>query len=357
MDRPHAPESSELSSGTVWHRRADQILKGDRLTADDGLAILQSDDRELLDLLSAAYRIRYARFGNRVHLNFLINAQSGHCSENCGYCSQSNVSQADIPTYGLLASEEVFEGARIAADRQAQTYCIVLSGRGPSPRAMDQLSQIVPRIKAQYGLKICASLGLLTPQQAEQLKACGVDRVNHNLNTSERFYSQICTTHTYQDRLDTLRAVRAAGLEICCGGIVGMGEEDADVVELALRLSELEAEAIPINFLLPIAGIALTPSARLNPRYCLKVLALFRMANPRCELRIAGGREIHLGPLQPLGLFAANSIFVGDYLTTKGQPPEEDYRMIEALGFEPVVEASSAPHPAATRLETEPEMR
>jgi biotin synthase len=192
-------------------------------------------------------------------------------------------------------------------------------------------------VKAAYGLKVCFSVGLLTLDQARRLKTCGVDRINHNLNTSERFYPQICTTHSYQDRLETLRNVRQAGLEICSGGIVGMGEEDADVVELALRLGELQAEAVPVNFLLPIAGIALeapfSPASRLSPRYCLKVLALFRLANPRAELRMAAGRELHLGPLQPLCLYPANSIFVGDYLTTRGQPPEEDYRMIEALGF------------------------
>ena len=160
-----------------------------------------------------------------------------------------------------------------------------------------------------------------------------MDRVNHNLNTSQRFYPQICTTHAYQDRLETLRNVRQAGLEICSGGIVGMGEQDADVVELALRLGELRAEAVPVNFLLPIAGIRLEGSRPAQPRYCLKVLALFRLANPSGELRMAAGREVHLGPLQPLGLFAANSMFVGGYLTEPGRPPEDDYRMIEALGF------------------------
>ena len=142
---------------------------------------------------------------------------------------------------------------------------------------------------------------------------------------------------TATDRLNTLSALRAAGMEICCGGIIGMGEEAADVAELALRVASLQAEAVPINFLIPIPGIKLEAGSRLNPRYCLKVLALFRLANPKCELRVAGGREIHFGPLQPLALYAASSIFVGDYLTTKGQPPADDYRMIEALGFEAVV--------------------
>lgn len=354
MHVPPLPPSTTAALTSRWSRLAEQALAGQPLRPDDGLAILRSDDRELLELLAAAYRVRYAHFGNRVHLNFLMNAKSGHCGEDCGYCSQSRVSRADIPKYNLLTAEQVLDGARMAAERQAGTYCIVLSGRGPSAQAMEQLGQIVPQIKAQFGLKICASLGLLTRQQAEQLKACGVDRVNHNLNTSARFYPQICTTHRYEDRLETLQNVRQAGLEICSGGIVGMGEEEADVVELALRLGQLAVEAVPINFLLPIAGIALEKKASpLNPRYCLKVLALMRLANPRCELRIAGGRELHLGPLQPLGLYAANSIFVGDYLTTPGQPPAEDYRMIEALGFEAVAEGAKAPPSAGTALESE----
>ncbi len=317
-----------------WCELAERVLDGHRLTPEQGLAVLSTNDEELLDLLVASYRVRHFYFGNTVHLNFLINAKSGHCGEDCGYCSQSKVSTADIPQYPLVSPEDILEGARIAAERKARTYCTVISGRSPSDRDFDVLAKVVPEIKKNYNLKVCLSPGLLSSEQAVRLKACGVDRINHNLNTSRRFYPQICTTHSYEDRLSTLRAVRAAGLEICSGGIVGMGEQPADVVDLALQLGELEVEALPINFPLPIAGTALEGIGRLNPRYCLKVLALFRLTNPQCELRIAAGRELHLGPLQPMGLYPANSIFVGDYLTAKGQPPEEDYRMIEALGFE-----------------------
>jgi biotin synthase len=332
---PNTPENAHVPAAP-WHVLAGRVLEGHRLTDDEGLAILRSRDEELLEVLAAAYRVRYRWCGNRVHLNFLINAKSGICGEDCGYCSQSKISKARIPKYGLLRPEQILDGARMAAQHRARTYCIVVSGRGPTRQELDALTQIVPRIKTAFGLKLCVSAGLLAAEEATQLKACGVDRINHNLNTSRRFYPQICTTHSYQQRLDTLRAVREAGLEICSGGIVGMGEEDADVVELALRLGGLAVEAMPVNFLQPIPGTPLEGLHRLNPRYCLKVLALFRLANPRCELRIAAGREMHLRSLQPLGLYPANSIFVGDYLTTKGQPPEEDYRMIEALGFEPV---------------------
>jgi biotin synthase len=328
----------ELSANycPAWQELAQSALEGRLLTATDGLAVLRAPDDQLLDLLAAAYRVRHRYFGNKVHLNFLINAKSGHCGEDCGYCSQSRVSTADIPRYNLVDEEKLLDGARIAAQYRAKTYCIAISGRSPSASELEIIASTVPRIKSQFGLKICASVGLLSLEQAAILKAGGVDRVNHNLNTSRRFYPQICTTHTYQQRLDTLYAVRSAGLEICSGGIVGMGEEDRDVVELALELGRLKVEATPINFLQPIEGTPLAGTWRLDPRYCLKVLALFRLANPQCELRIAAGREMHLGPLQPLGLFPANSIFVGDYLTTKGQPPAEDMQMIEALGFEPV---------------------
>jgi biotin synthase len=221
----------------------------------------------------------------------------------------------------------------MAAERGSKTYCIVISARGPSEREIQAVEKIVPEIKARHDLEVCACLGLLTPEQAQRLAACGVNKVNHNLNTSAEFYEQICSTHSYQDRVETLKAVRAAGLQLCSGGIIGMGEQDEDVVRMALALRELEVESIPLNFLIDIEGTPLGRSERLTPRYCLKALAMFRFVNPTSELRIAGGRELHLGSLQALGLYAANSIFVGDYLTTKGQPAEADYRMIEELGF------------------------
>lgn len=317
-----------------WNKLADCALEDQLLSPDDALSILQSDDGELLDILAAAYRVRRKHFGNRVRLNFITNAKSGHCSEDCGYCSQSRISKADIETYRLVTSDEILADARLAAQKKATTYCTVISGRAPSDRELDALCRTIEQIKTTHGMKICFSVGLLTLEQAKRLKAAGVDRINHNLNTSERFYPKICTTHSYQERLRTLEIVREAGLEICSGGIVGMGEEPADVVELALRLGRLKVEANPVNFLLPIPGTPLENVRRLDPRYCLKVLAMFRLANPRGELRIAAGREVHLGPLQPLGLYAANSFFVDGYLTEGGQPPAEDYRMIEALGFE-----------------------
>lgn len=324
------------TESTAWNELADRVLDGYQLTAEDAQAILAAPDSELLDLMAAAYRVRRHYFGNGVQLYFLMNAKSGLCPEDCSYCSQSKVSEAEIPRYNLLNREKLLAGAAAAAERQAKTYCIVISARGPNEREIAAIEQIVPEIKQRYGLNICACLGLLTPDQADRLAACGVNRVNHNLNTSAEHYGEICSTHTYQDRLDTLQAVRSAGMELCSGGIIGMGEQPRDVVAMAIELRDLGVESIPVNFLNPIEGTPLAGTAELSPSYCLKVLAMFRLVNPSRELRIAGGRELRLRSLQPLGLYAANSIFVGDYLTTKGQMPEADYAMIRDLGFEVV---------------------
>lgn len=328
-----ATEPETVTTGR-WSVLADKILAGGELSQEEGLAVLDSPDDELLDLMAAAFRVRRHFFGKTVQLYFLMNAKSGLCPEDCTYCSQSKDSEANIPKYNILSREKLLDGARIAHERNSKTYCIVISARSPSDRELQAVEEIVPLIKQKYDLKICACLGLLDESQAQRLKASGVDRVNHNVNTSENHYNEICSTHTYRDRIDTLQAVREAGMELCSGGIIGMGEGPADVVRMALELREIGVESIPLNFLIPIEGTPLVESQQLTPRYCLKALAMFRFANPDRELRIAGGRELHLGSLQPLGLYAANSIFVGDYLTTKGQVPEADNQMIEEMGFE-----------------------
>ena len=341
----HDIAADSTTSSNRWNALADRVIDGGKITVEEALTVLRSHDDELLDLLAAVYRVRRATHGNRVHLNLLVNAKSGRCGEDCGYCSQAKNSKAAIEKYPLLEEEELLAGARVASERDAGTYCIVTAGRGPLEKEMTQLEGTVRQIKQEHELGVCVSPGLLTPEQAERLKAAGVNRINHNLNTSERFYEKICSTHTYQDRVNTLRAVRAAGLEICSGGIVGMGESDEDVVELAMRLAEFEVDALPVNFWLPIEGTALAEQAAPKPldaRYCLKVLAMFRLTNPKTVLRMGAGREKHLGPLQPLGLYVADSMFVGDYLTTKGQPPTADYEMIEAMGFEVVEQGAGS---------------
>ncbi len=327
-------------SRDFFHALADRVLAGHVATRDEALAILASADDDLLDVMSAAFRLRKHYFGKTVQLYFLMNAKSGLCPEDCSYCSQSKVSEAPVPKYNILQRDKLLAAAEIAAQRQAKTYCLVISARGPNEREMKAVETIVPEIKAKYGLDICACLGLLTQEQADRLKACGVDRVNHNLNTSEAHYGNICTTHTYADRVQTLRNVRTAGLEVCSGGIIGMGESHDDIVSMAMELRDLKAESIPINFLNSIEGTPFQEIDELSPQDCLRALAMFRFVNPSSELRISGGREIKLRSLQPLGLYAANSVFVGDYLTTSGQPPEADYQMVRDLGFEVTGQAS-----------------
>lgn len=328
---PPQPSTSQAQRYAVM---ADTVLSGEPLSESDALAVLEAPEHDLLDIMAAAYRVRRHHFGNTVQLYFLMNAKSGLCPEDCNYCSQSKVSTAPVPKYNILQREKLLAAAAIAAERNAKTYCLVISARGPNEREMKAVEQIVPEIKEKYNLDICACLGLLNPDQAARLKAAGVDRVNHNLNTSESFYSQVCSTHTFADRVETLKNVRDAGLEMCSGGIIGMGEQPKDIVQMAIELRNLGVQSIPLNFLNSIEGTPLERQSELTPADCLKTLAMFRLVNPDRELRIAGGREIHLRSLQPLGLYAANSLFVGDYLTTEGQPPEDDYKMIADLGFE-----------------------
>jgi len=337
--------AADSLASTPWQRLATDVLSGRPIDQDEAAAILASPDVEILDLLAAAYRVRHRFFGNTVQLFFLMNAKSGLCPEDCGYCSQSKVSEAEIPRYNLLSVPKLLEAAKLAAERQSKTFCIVISARGPSEREIDFVCSVVPQIKQQYGLNVCACLGLLSPEQATRLAAAGVDKVNHNLNTSERYYNEVCSTHTYADRMATLEACRSAGLQLCSGGIMGMGETAADLIDMAFSLREMKVESIPLNFLNAIDGTPLEHSNQLTPRDCLRGLAMMRLVNPEAEIRIAGGREIHLGSLQPLGLYAANSIFVGDYLTTEGQLPEADYRMIEEMGFT-ITQGSEAAEPA-----------
>lgn len=272
-------------------------------------------------------------WGNRVRLHFLLNAQSGLCPEDCHYCSQSKVSAAEIDTYPLLAKEKILHAADRAAELHAGTFCLVISGRAPGERVFGRVLDAVETIRARHDLKICACLGLLTPEQAQRLKDAGVSTVNHNLNTSERYHPEVCTTHDFADRCATVEHVKAAGLTTCSGGIIGMGETDDDIIDLALSLRELGVRSVPVNFLIPIAGTPFAGHGELDPRRCLRVLCLYRFLLPSQEIRIAGGREVHLRSLQPMGLYAANSIFIGDYLTTPGQAARADLEMIRDAGF------------------------
>ena len=341
-----------MSHAAPYESFADAALAGVPLSREEAKSVLAAPDADLLGLLHAAYRVRRAHFGTTVQLYYLKNAKSGLCPEDCRYCSQGRDSAADIDKYPMLSADRLLAGAADAAAAGAKTYCIVASGRGPSNREVRHVADVAARIKAEHGLHICACLGLLKEGQAEVLKAGGVDRINHNLNTGRGHHDEVVTTHTYDDRLATLKKARDAGLELCSGLIVGMGESADDLIDAALELRELRAESVPINFLHAIDGTTFEKRRELDPRYCLKVLALYRFLLPTAELRVAGGREVNLRSLQPLALYAANSLFVSDYLTTPGQPASEDHRMIEDLGFTVVlsgVESDAAAGGSADR--------
>jgi len=317
-----------------WNELADRSIAGGAPGRDEALAVLRSPDAELLDVLNAAYRVRRHFHGNRVKVHILENAMSGMCPEDCNWCSQSKIAGSEIERYRLISKEEMLEGARKAKEAGAYKYCIVTSTRGPNDRQMDVICDAVREIKAKVGIKICTSLGILEREQAFRLKEAGVDRFNHNLETSERRFGEVCTTHTYEDRVRTIRYAHEAGLESCCGGIVGMGEADEDVVDLAFELRRLGVTSIPVNFLDPRPGTPMAARPLQDPKQCLRVLSMVRFVNPSRDIRCAGGREVNLRSLQPLVLYPCNSIFTNGYLTTGGNAESDDLRMIRDLGFE-----------------------
>lgn len=300
---------------------------------DEALAVLRSTDGELLAVLDAAFRVRQRAHGRDVRIHVLRNAKSGVCPEDCTFCSQSLSAASGVERYRMQTVEEIVEGARRAYEMKAVKYCIVTATRGPSAGELEVVCEATRRIKAEMNINICTSLGLLREGQAEQLAAAGVNRFNHNLETSRRHFPEICSTHSYEDRIATVQAAKRAGMEACCGGIMGMGESDEDRVALAFELRDLEVESIPVNFLDPRPGTPLSDVPRLGPTDCLRALCMFRFVNPTRDIRIAGGREVNLRRMQPLALYPANSLFVDGYLTTPGQGFEADIRMIEDAGF------------------------
>ncbi|AFH59613.1 biotin synthase BioB [Paenibacillus caseinilyticus] len=323
-----------VTTYTNWSELAEKAIQGERLTMRESLELLEAPDDELLRIMDAAFQVRRHYYGKKVKLNLIINAKSGLCPEDCGYCSQSIVSKAAITKYPLLEKDTLVDGARKAMELKVGTYCIVASGRGPTGRELDQVVEAVKEIKSTMPMKICACLGILSEEQAVKLKEAGVDRYNHNLNTSKANFGNITTTHTYDDRVETVEKAKAAGMSPCSGCIIGMGETNEEIVEMAYALRELDADSIPVNFLNSIPGTPLENRRDLDPRHCLKVLALMRLICPTKEIRVAGGREVNLRSMQVLALYAANSVFVGDYLTTEGQEATADHQMIEDMGFE-----------------------
>ncbi|MBY8883265.1 biotin synthase BioB [Streptomyces sp. PTM05] len=313
----------------------DKGLRRELPTRDEALAVLATSDDELLDVVAAAGTVRRQWFGRRVKLNYLVNLKSGLCPEDCSYCSQRLGSKADILKYTWLKPDEAAAAAGAGVAGGAKRVCLVASGRGPTDRDVDRVSKTIEAIKDQNeGVEVCACLGLLSDGQADRLRSAGADAYNHNLNTSEATYGDICSTHDFSDRVETVKQAQAAGLSACSGLIAGMGESDADLVDVVFALREMDPDSVPVNFLIPFEGTPLAEKWSLTPQRCLRILAMVRFVCPDVEVRLAGGREIHLRTLQPLALHLVNSIFLGDYLTSEGQAGKADLEMIADAGFE-----------------------
>ncbi|HII00651.1 TPA: biotin synthase BioB, partial [Methanosarcinaceae archaeon] len=296
-----------------------------------GLAALTGPD--LFDLFSIANRLR-AKLGNTVELCAITNAKSGRCPEDCSFCAQSAHHGPETGGYPLLGPGRLLADAKKAEKAGAHRFSIVTSGNRLKPEELERVLDAVGQIKSRTGLEVCASLGALGPQSARKLKEAGVSRIHHNLESSERFFRHICSTHTYADRIRIIRTAKEAGLEVCSGGIIGLGESMEDRVKLAFALRELDVDAVPINILNPIPGTPMENVAPLPPLEILKSIALFRFILPEKNIRLAGGRERNLRDLQALALFCgADGLMLGNYLTTAGRSPEKDLQMIRDAGL------------------------
>ncbi|MGY5766633.1 biotin synthase BioB [Brachybacterium sp. DNPG3] len=342
-----------------WHALVDRIADGHRIEEAEALAALRVADEELLDLVAAASRLRRAAFGDQVTLNYLVSLKSGLCPEDCGYCSQAFGSAAPILKYSWLDPEEAVRQAQAGIAGGAARVCLVASGRGPMDRDVERVAGIATALKEQHpGVEVCACLGLLGDGQAERLVEAGVDAYNHNINTAESHHEQIVRTHTYADRIATIDRAKQAGASPCSGLIVGMGESDEQVVEALLALRDLEVDSLPINFLVPFDGTPMQGRWTLTPGRCLRIVALARLVHPCTEIRLAGGRELHLRGLQGLALHLANSIFLGDYLTAEGQAATADLELIRDAGFVPRdPSAAGRPHGTEAADGTGPTVR
>ncbi|WP_349258365.1 biotin synthase BioB [Stackebrandtia sp.] len=323
-------------------RLVERGLRGESGDRDDVAAVLASRDADLLDVVAAAGRLRRRFFDNRVKLNYLVNLKSGLCPEDCAYCSQRLGSSADVLKYTWLKPDEAARAATAGVAGGAKRVCLVASGRGPTDRDVERVGDTIAAIRRDNPqVEVCACLGLLSEGQADRLSALGADAYNHNLNTSSGQYADICSTHDFADRVDTVGKARGAGLSPCSGLIAGMGETDADLLDVLYALRDIASDSVPVNFLIPFDGTPLQGTWALTPQRCLRILAAARFVHPDVEVRLAAGREIHLRGLQPLALHVVNSIFLGDYLTSEGAEGRADLEMIADGGF--VVEGAGEP--------------
>jgi biotin synthase len=308
-------------------------LGGAPISREDALSIADLSGADIFHLFASANRIREHFRDNTIGLCSIINAKSGACPEDCSFCAQSSKNKAGAKVYPLIKKEIVIEKAKAAARSGIRRFSVVTSGRKVSGGELSEIAGLISAIR-EAGLLPCASLGLLNEEELSILKDAGLDRYHHNLETSESFFPRICSTHTFADKIETVRAVRAAGLSLCSGGIFGMGETWQDRIDMAFALKELDADSVPINFLIPIEGTAMGHREYLHPFEALKIISLFRFILPGKEIRVCGGRTQVLGEFHSMVFLAgADGMITGDYLTTMGRDPEDDIRLIETYGL------------------------
>ena len=315
----------------------ESILGGYSLTEEEALTLGRLEGEEIYDLMASANRIRRHFKGNRVNLCSIVNAKSGLCPEDCTFCAQSAHFDTKAPVYDMIEPERIVEAAKKAKAMHSREFSIVTSGSSVEEGAeLDALCRAIEEISENGGLERCASLGNMSREALLKLKAAGLQSFHHNLETARSFFPKICTTHDYEEDVETVRTAKELGFETCCGGIFGLGESPEQRVELALTLRELDVDSIPLNFLNPIEGTAMEGRPTVEPMEGLKIIALFRFLLPKKDIIVSGGREVTFRDLQPLIFQAgANGTLIGDYLTTKGSSPERVLTMIRDLGLEP----------------------
>ena len=319
----------------------DKVINGEKLSKEEGIKILNIPDKLLDKLIEEAKKVREYFFKNQVEFCSLINAKNGACTEDCSFCAQSSKYPTPINAYPLVPMEEMLEGAEKAVSLKANRYCIVMSGRRATKEEIEKVSEAVKEIRKKYPIKVCVSLGSIDEEDLKKLKNAGVDRVNHNLETSENFFPNIVSTHSWQERYNTIKNIQKVGLSTCTGGIFGLGETDEDIVDLAITYRDLNVHSIPLNFLIPIPGTPLEKNNQLTPEKAIKIVALFKLFNPKAEIRLCGGREQNLKEFHDTAMEIANCLMVGGYLTRAGRSPKKDYEMIKRLDRKLLTEGKS----------------
>jgi len=309
--------------------------RGEPVGQGVALAVLESDPNDLSDIMECAGGARARRFGTRVHLCSIVNARSGACPEDCSFCAQSARHRAGIETYGMLEASGIEDAYSRATELPISHFGVVTSGKALDDRDVEMVCSAVSDTPGT-SVAWCASLGALDADKLFALKTAGLKRFHHNLETCESFFPAICSTHTFEDRVRTVRLAKSTGLEVCAGGLLGLGESAEQRVELAATLAREEVDSIPLNFLVPVAGTPLEDTSPMKPHEILKIVAMFRLMNPAAEIKVCAGRT-HLGDMQSM-IFAAGAtgMMIGPLLTVAGQDVGEDLRMLADLGLEPV---------------------